>query len=329
MSRSEPAVARPGVRDDGPLEVGGQRVDPGSRIRVEIPVARFVTGERLALPVEVLHGRRPGPRVWLSGAIHGDELDGVEIIREVLAELDPDRLSGAVLAVPVVNVFGFVAESRYLPDRRDLNRSFPGKANGSMAARLAHLFMTEVVQRCDVGLDFHCGSDNRQNHPQLRVNEGEGEALRLARAFGAPVIIPNKPPSGSLRRATGKVGVQTLVYEAGEAGRFTDRAVEVGVAGTRRVLHHLGMIEDAPDAPGPVREARATQWVRASRSGICRIEAPLGAEVRKGERLGGVFELLGEKETRIRAAIDGVVIGRRVNPLVHKGEAVVHLARLG
>lgn len=328
MSRSDPAAPDHDVRRAGSLEVGGHEVAPGTRARVEIPVARFVTGERLSLPVEVLHGRHPGPRVWLSGAIHGDELDGVEIIREVLAELDPGRLSGAVLAVPVVNVFGFVAESRYLPDRRDLNRSFPGKANGSMAARLAHLFMTEVVQRCHVGLDFHCGSDDRQNHPQIRVNEGETEALRLARAFGAPVILPNKAPSGSLRHATGKAGVQTLVYEAGEAGRFTDSAVEVGVAGTRRVLHELGMIDEGPGAPGPVSEVLDTQWVRASRSGICRIETPLGAEVRKGERLGGVFELLGEKETRIRAGIDGVVIGRRVNPLVHKGEAVVHLARL-
>jgi predicted deacylase len=328
MSRSDPEPWTPGVPEDDSLEVGGQRVAPGSRIRVEIPVARFVTGERLSLPVEVLHGRHPGPRVWLSGAIHGDELDGVEIIREVLAELDPDRLSGAVLAVPVVNVFGFVAESRYLPDRRDLNRSFPGKAKGSMAARLAHLFMTEVVQRCDVGLDFHCGSDDRQNLPQIRVNEGEPEALRLARAFGAPLVLPNKAPKGSLRHAAAKVGVQTLVYEAGEARRFTDSAVEVGVAGTRRVLHELGMVEEAPEPAGSVQEARDTQWVRAPRSGICRIEAPLGAEVRKGERLGGVFELLGEKATRIRAGTDGVVIGRRVNPLVHKGEAVVHLARL-
>jgi predicted deacylase len=251
----------------------------------------------------------------------------VEIIREVLAELDPGSLAGAVLAVPVVNVFGFVAESRYLPDRRDLNRSFPGKARGSMAARLAHLFMTEVVQVCSVGLDFHCGSDDRQNHPQVRVNEREPGVARLARAFGAPVILPNKAPKGSLRHAAAKAGVQTLVYEAGEAGRFTADAVKVGVAGTLRVLRELGMIDHAPEAPGPVRQARDTQWIRAPRSGICRIDVPLGANVRKGDRLGGVFELLGAKETKIRAGSDGIVIGRRVNPLVHKGEAVVHLAR--
>jgi len=281
------------------------------------------------LPVEVIHGRRPGPRVWLSGAIHGDELDGVEIIREVLGRLSPSELGGSVLGVPVVNAFGFVAESRYLPDRRDLNRSFPGGARGSMASRLAHLFMTEVVEQCQVGLDFHCGSDDRENHPHIRGNLDDPELRRLAAAFGAPIMIHNKPPKGSLRRAASQKGAHTLVYEAGEASGFTDAAIEMGVAGTLRVLGALGMIEDPPAAAEASVEARNTHWVRAPRSGICRIEVPLGAVVRKGERLGGVYELLGEKATRIRAGVDGVVIGRRVHPLVHQGEAVVHLARPG
>ena len=311
----------------GTLEVGGTVIEPGTRRRVEVPVARFVTGEWLYLSVEVIHGSRPGPRVWLSGAIHGDELDGVEIIREVLGELAPSRLAGAVLGVPVVNVFGFVAESRYLPDRRDLNRSFPGKARGSMASRLAHLFMSEVVERCQVGLDFHCGSDDRENHPHLRCNLDDPELRRLAVAFGAPLMVHNKPPKGSLRKAASRTGARTLVYEAGEAGRFTDGAIEAGVAGTLRVLWALGMIDEAPPAADPPVEARSTHWVRAPRSGICRIETPLGAEVRRGQRLGGVYELLGEKATRIRAGVGGIVIGRRVNPLVHQGEAVVHLAR--
>lgn len=311
----------------GALEVGGTVIEPGTRRRVEVPVARFVTGEWMVLPVEVIHGHRPGPRVWLSGAIHGDELDGVEIIREVLGEMAPSRLRGAVLGIPVVNVSGFVAESRYLPDRRDLNRSFPGKAQGSMASRLAHLFMTEVVERCQVGLDFHCGSDDRENHPHIRANLDDDRTRELATAFGAPIMIHNKPPKGSLRKAASRSGARTLVYEAGEAGRFTDAAIETGVAGTLRVLASLGMIDRAPAITTPSVEARSTHWVRAPRSGICRIEAPLGSEVRKGQRLGGVYELLGEKATRVRAGVGGIVIGRRVNPLVHQGEAVVHLAR--
>lgn len=310
-----------------PFSIREETIRPGSRRRIEIPVARYVTGDWLHLGVEVLHGSRPGPTVWLSGAVHGDELDGVEIIRALLGELDPRSLAGTVLAVPVVNVFGFVEESRYLPDRRDLNRSFPGSADGSMAARLAHLFMTEIVDRCQVGIDFHCGSDARENLPQVRCNMDEEELASLALAFGAPLAIHNRPPAGSLRRAADEVGARTLVYEAGEAGRFTDTAIQAGVRGTLRVLKKLGMIRQAPRRNRKTRVVRKTWWVRAPRSGICRVEVQLGDEVRRGGRLGGVYELLGEADVPVKARRGGVVIGRRVNPLVYQGEAVIHLAR--
>lgn len=196
-----------------------------------------------------------------------------------------------------------------------------------MAARLAHLFMTEIVGRCQVGLDFHCGSDARENLPQLRCNLDDPEVERLARAFGAPFAIHNRPPVGSLRRAADEVGARTLVYEAGEAGRFTDGAIQAGVRGTLRVLKELGMIRQAPRRNRRTRIARRTWWVRAPRSGICRVEVQLGEEVRRGQRLGGVYELLGEADVPVKASRRGVVIGRRVNPLAYQGEAVVHLAR--
>lgn len=319
----DPAPARE------PARLGGREVPPGSRARVELPVARFVTGEWLSLGVEVVHGVRPGPSVWLSGAIHGDELDGVEIVREVLAELDPGEMAGTVMGVPVVNVFGFVAESRYLPDRRDLNRSFPGKADGSMAARLAHLFMTEVVERCVFGIDYHCGSDDRENLPHVRGNLEDPGVRSLAMAFGAPLALHNKPPDGSLRKAAEEVGARTLVYEAGEAGRFTDSAIETGIQGTRRLLRELGIVVSAPRRTVETMEARSTTWVRAPRSGICRIEVPLGARVPRGRRLGAIHEVLGEEAVAVRAGTAGIVVGRRVNPLVYQGEAVVHLAKLG
>jgi len=309
------------------FSIQGEEVPPGSRRRIEIPVARYVTGDWLHLGVEVIHGARRGPTVWLSGAVHGDELDGVEVIRAVMGELDPRTLAGTVLAVPVVNVFGFVEESRYLPDRRDLNRSFPGSKDGSMAARLAHLFMTEIVARCTVGIDFHCGSDARENLPQLRGNLDDEELKALALSFGAPFAIHNRPPRGSLRRAADEVGARTLVYEAGEAGRFTEAAIQAGLRGTLRVLKQLGMVRKAPRRNRRTRIARKTWWIRAPRSGICRLEAQLGDEVGRGRRLGGVYELLGEADVPVKASRSGVVIGRRVNPLVYQGEAVVHLAR--
>ncbi|MDT8340489.1 MAG: succinylglutamate desuccinylase/aspartoacylase family protein [Longimicrobiales bacterium] len=320
MSRSSGAVR-------APLVIGGHEVLPGNRSRVELPVARFVTGEWLSLAVEAVHGAAEGPTVWLSGAIHGDELDGVEIVREVLAGLDPGEMAGTVLGVPVVNVFGFVAESRYLPDRRDLNRSFPGRPDGSMAARLAHLFMSEVVERCSLGLDFHCGSDDRENLPHIRANLEDAELRALALAFGAPLALHNRPPDGSLRKAAAAAGARTLVYEAGEAGRFTASAIEAGVAGTRRVLRRVGVTRSAPRARARTVVAVSSHWVRAPRSGICHVEAPLGGRVERGGTVGRVHELLGEEGVRIRAGSAGVVIGRRVNPLVYQGEAVLHLAR--
>ncbi|MFP3949254.1 MAG: succinylglutamate desuccinylase/aspartoacylase family protein, partial [Longimicrobiales bacterium] len=209
------ATARP------PLEIGDRTVLPGTREHLKLPVARLTTGSLLSVPLEVVHGRKPGRAVWLSGAIHGDELDGVEIIRRVLDRLRPETLDGTVVAAPIVNVYGFESGSRYLPDRRDLNRSFPGGKKGSMASRIAHLFMTEVVESCDYGVDFHCGSDQRENLPQVRADLEDEEILRLALAFGAPVVLHNSPPDGSLRKAALEAGARVILYEAGEAGRFT------------------------------------------------------------------------------------------------------------
>ena len=321
------ATKRSDARSREPFRIGGLEVAPGSRDNTDIPVARFVTGEWLNLPVEVVHGEEPGPVVWMSGAIHGDELDGVEIIRHVLKELRPTRMRGTVIGVPVVNVFGFAAESRYLPDRRDLNRSFPGKEDGSMASRLAHLFMTEIVARADFGLDFHCGSDDRINLPQVRANLEDPETKRIARAFAPPVLIHGKAPDGSLRKVAAGQGIPTLVYEGGESGRFTRSAIRRGVDGSLRVLAAVGMIQSAPEADDEPVEATSLGWVRAPRSGICRIDVELGDRVRKREKLGYVTELMGRDPEPFRSSSSGIVIGKRVNPLVHQGEALVHLAK--
>lgn len=304
-------------------------MEAGTRKRVDVPVARLTTGEWLHLPVQVVHGGRDGPTVWLSGAVHGDELDGVEIIRQVLGRLRVPSLAGTVLAVPIVNVFGFLAENRYLPDRRDLNRSFPGAARGSMASRLAHLVMTEVVGRCGYGIDFHCGSDGRDNLPQVRGNLEDGETRELARVFGAPVAIHGRPPDGSLRKEAVKAGARALLYEGGEAGRFTRSAIDTGTEGTLRVLRHLDMLGGEVEAPSdPSPEAWKTHWVRAGRSGICRLDIELGEAVAKGQRLGFIADALGDEGRTVKARAAGVVIGRRVNPRVYQGEAVVHLAEV-
>ncbi|MDP9494711.1 MAG: succinylglutamate desuccinylase/aspartoacylase family protein, partial [Actinomycetota bacterium] len=266
-------VARgPEIRND-PITVGNRVVAPGRRARIELPFAKVPTGSQEYLPVAVINGRRPGPHVWLSGAIHGDELNGVEIVRKVLRLLDAKTLRGAVIAVPIVNPLGFIIESRYLPDRRDLNRAFPGSPRGSTASRLAHLFMREVVSQCSVGIDLHTASNHRTNIPQIRADTDNAPTLQLARAFGAPFIIHARLRDGSLRQAATELGATVLVYEAGEAHRFDDFAIETGVTGVLRTLKSLKMLDVPLPRVRPTRVMRRTRWVRARRGGLANISA--------------------------------------------------------
>jgi predicted deacylase len=307
------------------VTIGGEDILPGRVRRFEVPVARLPTGSRLSMPVAVVNGRTPGPTVFLSGAIHGDELNGVEIIRRVLRRLDARSLRGAVIAVPVVNVFGFVEQSRYLPDGRDLNRAFPGSARGSLAAQLAHLFMQEVVLRSDVGIDLHTAAGHRTNTPQIRADLEDEETLALAGAFGAPFLIHARLRDGSLREAATKRGIKILLYEAGQIHRFDEESIEAGVAGTLRVLAHLGMGGWEVAAPRrPVRLA-STTWVRARRAGIAELEVDLADRVEKGARLGTIGDAIGGRPTKITATGSGFVIARTMNPLVTQGDALVHI----
>jgi predicted deacylase len=205
-----------------PLRIGDTLVQPGSTGRVDLPVARLPTQTHLSLPVAIIHGARPGPTLWLSAALHGDEIGGVEIIRRVLSRVSAPRLDGSLIAVPIVNVFGFISQSRYLPDRRDLNRSFPGSARGSLAARLAHLFMTEVVKQCTHGIDLHTGSSHRRNLPQIRADLDDPDTRRIATAFGATVMIHSRVRDGSLREAA------TLAHSTGcvEPWRHPERKID-------------------------------------------------------------------------------------------------------
>lgn len=294
--------------------------------RLEVPVARLPTDTWLSLPVAVVNGRRPGPRLWLTAAVHGDELNGVEIIRTVLDRLNPRELSGAVLTVPIVNVFGFVSESRYLPDRRDLNRSFPGSSRGSLAGRLANLVMTEVVAQCSYGIDLHTGSDHRYNLPQIRADLEDEETLRFARAFAPPVLIHARTRDGSLREAATAAGCHVLLFEAGEANRFDAEAIEVGVDGVLGVLDALGMWDHTDERAGHVRmELERTTWVRARRSGIMRLEVKSGDMVERSDELGVIADAFGQSSQKIRAPVSGVVIGYTRHPLVSQGDALVHI----
>lgn len=329
-SRAKPkTVSRAKAKARAPFEIYGKLAAPGKLTQVELRLSRLPTGMWMSVPVGVVHGSKPGPVIWLSAAIHGDELNGVPIIRHVLDRIEPRRLSGTVLAVPTVNVFGLVQSSRYLPDRRDLNRCFPGSKRGSSAAQLAHLFMTEVVLRCELGLDLHTGSGGRTNLPQIRCDLDQSETLRLATEFGPPVLLHSRLRDGSLRSAAREVGKAVLVYEAGEANRFDSDAIDVGVAGVQRVMQALGMIEEEVERPPtPPRICRSSSWLRARRSGFCEMTLKLGAEVSQGDNVATIFDALGRARSVVKAKAHGIVIGHLTSPLVNRGDAVAHIAAL-
>jgi predicted deacylase len=312
-----------------PFELGDLRVPAGRAATGEVPIARLVTGTRISMPVQVIHGRTEGRTVWISGAVHGDEINGVEIIRRVTRSLDARRMAGTVIAVPIVNVHGFLNGDRYLPDRRDLNRSFPGSPNGSLAARIADLFMTEIVRRCDVGIDIHTGSDHRTNLPHVRADLDDPETRKLAEAFGAPLMLHARTRDGSLRGAATAQGATVLVFEGGEPLRFDDDSLTAGVDGVRHVLAELAMIDPDGDSPRPVPvESRRSAWVRARRSGIVLLDVELGEVVQRGQQLGVVHDSVGKRLGRVTADRVGVVIGRVQQPLVNQGDALVHVAEV-
>jgi predicted deacylase len=284
----------------------------------------------------VFHGRHDGPVVWLSAAVHGDEIGGVEIIRRALGSVDARTLAGTIVAVPIVNVHGFLNGDRYLPDRRDLNRSFPGSPNGSLAARIANLFMTEIAERSDVGIDLHTGSDHRTNLPQIRADLDDERTRDLAIAFGAPFMMHAKLRDGSMRAAATSKGATVLLYEGGEAWRFDRAAIDAGVTGIGRVLARLGMVPSSDEmaldgsvaTAAPPVESRSSSWVRARRSGIALIHVELGQIVERGEVIATVRDSVGRQLSRTRASRAGMVIGHTQQPLVNQGDAIIHIAEL-
>lgn len=326
MKKSQSAARTP--HSNEAFQLGNSEVSPGKRQHLEIPLARLPSETWLSLPAEVVNGAHAGPRLWLSAAIHGDELNGVEIIRQVLDLLQPEQLHGVVVAVPIVNVFGFVNQSRYLPDRRDLNRCFPGNLSGSLASRVARIFMTEVVQKCTHGVDLHTGSNHRTNLPQIRGNLKHAETVRCAQAFAAPITLHAEMRDGSLRQAATRLGVPVLVYEAGEPLRFEETAIRVGVDGILRLMNSLEMLHEHEPAPQPAETTLVskTTWVRARRGGILRLQAKLGDRVAKKQVLGQIADAFGRDAFKVRAPESGIIIGHTNNPLVNQGDGLFNLA---
>lgn len=307
------------------LKILDAEVPPGSYRRLSWSATELFEGIPVATPVLVVNGSEPGPTLCLTAAVHGDELNGIEMVRRVLHDLDPDDLAGTVIGVPIVNLQGFRRGSRYLPDRRDLNRVFPGRAQGSAAARIAHSFFTELVVHCDALIDLHTGSFERSNLPQLRADLRNPDVVTLTQGFGATVILNSQPRPGTLRYAATRAGIPTVTLEAGGPSRLEPTEVKHGVKGIETLLNTLGMVRKISLWGEPEPVYYRSKWVRASRGGILLADVHLGGRVREGDLLGTITDPITNARTNVYAPFDGRVIGMARNQVVMPGFAAFHL----
>ncbi|GAA0280635.1 succinylglutamate desuccinylase/aspartoacylase family protein [Alteraurantiacibacter aestuarii] len=305
-----------------------QVIAPGEIRTIDLPISRLSTHQEVALPVRVLNGRRAGPVLFVSAGIHGDEIIGAEIIRRLLKLVSVDDLAGTLICIPVVNFFGFISHQRYLPDRRDLNRCFPGSSRGSLAAQLAHVFTEEIIRRSDYGIDLHSAGLHRTNLPQTRVTLDRPGALELARSFGAPVIVASRIRDGSMRQAAAECDVDVIVYESGEALRFDELAIRLGVKGILRTMAYLGMGRRRNRKRPSSLYSRKTQWIRAPEGGLFRATKAAGDLVAAGDVIGYLSDPFGDIDDAVTSSVSGIIIGRSNLPVVNMGDALMHIAQV-
>jgi predicted deacylase len=310
-------------------EVLGETIAPGQKWLLSWVSGETFAGGPVPIPVRVARGVFPGPTLCLTAGVHGDELNGIEVVRRILQEIDPSTLHGMVIGVPIVNLHGFRQASRYLPDRRDLNRHFPGRANGSAASRIARSFFDQVVVHCEMLVDLHTGSFHRSNVPQVRADLTDSGAFELAKAFGSGVVVHAAGEPGTLRHAAGTVGIPALSYEAGEPMRFQPAEVEEGVRGVRELLARKGMLSSGPRRAQRQEIYYRARWVRVDDGGILLSDVDLGDAVKVGDVLGAVTDPISNERTLVKSPYDGRVLGMALNQVVIPGFAAFHIGIRG
>lgn len=307
------------------VTISKQKIGLGGHKTINLNIARLPTYTEINLPVLVYRGEEDGPVLLLTGGLHGDELNGVEIIRRMIDRelVIPQR--GTVIAIPIVNIYGFIQNSRGLPDGKDINRSFPGAKGGSLAKLIAYTLMKEIIPEVDYGVDFHTGGASRSNYPQIRCSFKQKKAKELAKAFGAPVLLQSSLISKSFRSAAHKKGTEILVYETGESLRHDEYGIEEGINGTLRLMKYLGMTDEAPN-PYESKIFSHSTWIRTKYAGLFIPKIELGDELNKRQMLGSIKDPYGELNSRVLAPHNGMVIGLNYCPVVNKGDALIHFA---
>jgi len=300
-------------------------VAPGEHRRLFLRASESFAGDSVEIPVLVIRGERAGPVVCMTAGVHGDELNGIEIVRQIFEHISPNQLSGMLVGVPVANLHGFRRGSRYLPDRRDLNRYFPGHPAGSSASRIASALFEGMVRHCDAVVDFHTGSFYRTNLPHLRANLMNSRVLELAQAFGIGVVVHSEGLLGTLRRASTDVGIPAITYEAGEPKRFQAREIDRGVEGMRSMLRRMGVLSGDAPPPSQQRFYYHSRWVRVNDGGIFITNRELGERVGSGDVLGTVTDPVSNERTRLIAPVSGRILGMAVSQVVIPGFAAFHI----
>lgn len=309
------------------MEIGGVKIKPGERKIIDLPLGRLYDFTEMTLTVQVIRGKLDGPTLFLSGAVHGDEIVGVSIVKRIASHKRLAQLKGTIIAIPIVNVFGFNTRSRYLPDRRDLNRCFPGAKKGSLGSNIAAIFLEEIVKKSQYGIDFHSGAIHRKNLPQIRTSIEVPQNREMAEAFGAPVILDSKLRDGSLREAANDLGVNMLLFEGGEALRSEDNIVKSGVRGTFSVMEKIAMLpEYSSRHSNSTYLAHSSYWVRAPESGMVQFTKSIGSKVKAHTQIAVISDAFGKNKTKVFAPTEGIVIGLLTLPLVNKGDAMFHIA---
>ncbi|WP_234572188.1 succinylglutamate desuccinylase/aspartoacylase family protein [Rhodohalobacter sp. 614A] len=307
------------------IEINGEKIGRGEKKELDLKIARLPTYTNIDLPVRVIRAKEPGPVVLLTGGLHGDEINGIEIVRSLLANKYLNLEKGSIIAIPLMNVYGFIQNARGVPDGKDINRSFPGSKSGSLAKLVAYTIMNQIIPKIDFGIDFHTGGSSRSNYPQIRCVLDIEKNLELAKAFAPPIILHSPLIDKSFRKAAYKKRKHILVYETGESMRFDENGIQEGINGTLRLLKHLGMIDEAPEPHHPEIYEKS-DWARASFAGLYHAKVKLGDYVEKGMILGFITDPYGNEKKKVKSRFDGRIIGINNCPVVHKGDAILHIA---
>ncbi|NAY91569.1 succinylglutamate desuccinylase [Muricauda sp. JGD-17] len=307
------------------ISLNGETIEPGQRKLVRIKIARLPTGTLIDIPIHVFNGEKPGPTVLVQAGLHGDEINGVETLRRMLHKDSFNITHGAVIVVPVLNVFGFIHFSRDVPDGKDVNRSFPGRKTGSLASRIAHAYTTNVLPSVDFGIDLHTGGGQRHNYPQVRYTEDDPRSRELAKFFGAPFYFPSRLIKGSFRKTTFKMGIPSIVYEGGESMRFDEEAIDHGIQGIQNVFTALGMLPDDPLKKNNSIVLTNSRWIRAPKAGMFVPQVKNGQQVGKGNVLGLVTDPYTKKDKKVKAPFEGFIFCINHQAVVNQGDALFHL----